>query len=73
VLWCSGLTSGGSQRGGGEEQSFGVLSARAVFIAGHLAYCHSPAANFVMCITGSTVAIKSSLSHIKSPLQTTTP
>lgn len=61
MVWCSGLTSGGSQRGGGEEQSFGVLSAQAVFIAGHLAYYHSPAANFVMCITGFTVAIKSSL------------
>jgi len=73
MVWCSGLTSGESQRGGGEEQSFGVLSAQAMFKAAHLAYCHSPTAIFEMYITEFTVAIISSLSHIRSPMQTTTP
>ena len=72
VVWCNGLISGGSQRGGGEEQGFGVLSAQARFIASRLTCYHYPAAIAVKCITGFIVAIKSSLSHIKSPKKTTT-
>lgn len=71
-MWCSGLISGGSQRGGGEEQGFGVLSAQARFIASRLTYYHYPAGTTVKCITGFIVAIISSLSHIKSPKKTIT-